>query len=116
MAGCKTSVRGGGVILHLNQKKDLLFFAELVIFELASFDDLPHGKSGWFWSVVEWGHKGSFLCLGLGGGIGFGDLVGEDIQRGSDGLFPPCSHTGDKLVDGLSEFCLGVSSTGCGLF
>ena len=105
----------GRKFVIINPCKDL-FFAELVIFELASFDDLPHGKSGWFWSVVEWGHKGSFLCLGLGGGIGFGDLVGEDIQRGSDGLFPPCSHTGDKLVDGLSEFCLGVSSTGCGLF
>ena len=84
--------------------------------EFSSFDVLLHGNICRCFSVVVWRHKGSFLGLGLGEGIGFGDLGGGDIQRGSDGQSPLCSHTGGKLVDDLSEFCSGVHLIECGLF
>ena len=87
-----------------------LYFSDPVSPELSSFDSLLHGSIGLCFSVVEGGHRGYFLGLGLGEEVGTECLAEGDTRRGSGGQSPLCSHTGDKQVGDLLGFYSGVHS------
>ena len=87
-----------------------LYFPDPVSPELSSFDSLLHGSIGLCFSVVEGGHRGYFLGLGLGEEVGTECLAEGDTRRGSGGQSPLCSHPVNKQVDDLLGSCSDVHS------